>query len=276
VLTIAFLFLASLISWFISSLSGGGSSLLLMPMIGLALGATAIPPVTTVGATLGNVWRALDYRKTIRWEVIGWELPGAALGAALGAFTLSRIQAQWLGVFIALFLIVSAIGSLTQNNEAELMEEELMEAELMEADPKTVVSLGSSPAENRRSIEAWYFLPAGFFYAWMSGIVGSIGPMLTPFYFHYGLVKEELLGTQAASRAVIHIVKLVAYSFYGILTLETLRYGVTIGIAAFFGNWLGRLALERISDRQFRKIALTFVIFSGTLMLWQQRQFLGL
>ncbi|WP_246275497.1 TSUP family transporter [Brasilonema bromeliae] len=110
----------------------------------------------------------------------------------------------------------------------------------------------------------------------MSGILGSIGPVLTPFYLNYGLSKEELLATAAAARAAIHLVKVAAYAVFGVLTFKSLCYGVLIGVAAFPGNWLGQLALERTSEHRFRQIVTGFVVMSAVLMLWQQREFLGL
>jgi hypothetical protein len=120
-------------------------------------------------------------------------------------------------------------------------------------------------------VRAWYFLPAGFVFAYLSGIIGGTGPLLGPFYLNYGLEKEELLATQAMTRVVIHIVKTIAYSVFGILTLPYIGYGVLIGIAAFPGNWLGHLILEKISEQRFRQLMTFFIIFSGLLLLWQQR-----
>jgi hypothetical protein len=118
-------------------------------------------------------------------------------------------------------------------------------------------------------MRTWYFLPAGLFYAWLSGILGSIGPILTPLYLGYGLSKEEFLATQAASRAILHLIKIAAYTVFGMLTTENVWYGILIGLAAFPGNWLGHLAVEKINEKLFRKIVLSFMLLSGLLMLGQ-------
>lgn len=73
------------------------------------------------------------------------------------------------------------------------------------------------------------------------------------------------------TRVVIHIVKTIAYSVFGILTLPYIGYGLLIGVAAFPGNWLGHLILEKISEQRFRQLMTFFIIFSGLLLLWQQR-----
>lgn len=240
ILPIFYLSLASVFSWFLSTLTSGGSSMILMPLIGFLLGVDAIPPVITVGAIFGNVERAIAYRSMICWEVIAWEMVGAMLGSCLGAFTLSQIRTDFLSILVALFLIISAISLLKKRE-------------------------GSS-----FPVQVWYFLPAGLIYSWLSGITGSIGPILTPFYLNYGLSKEELLATQATARAGIHIMKSLSYIFFGILTFPNMWYGILIGIAAFPGNWLGQQVLNKISQERFKQIVVAFVLFSTMLILWQQ------
>lgn len=240
-MTFVWLCLASILGWFVSTLAGGGSSLVLIPIVGLMLGAAAIPSVLTIGCIFGNAERTFAYRQKINWQVIRWELPGALVGSILGAFTLTKLKLEWLTLVVALFLLVSGISYLIKKETKSF------------------------------PVRAWYFLPAGFVFAYLSGIIGGTGPLLGPFYLNYGLEKEELLATQAMTRVVIHIVKTIAYSVFGILTLPYIGYGVLIGIAAFPGNWLGHLILEKISEQRFRQLMTFFIIFSGLLLLWQQR-----
>lgn len=240
---IIYLSIASIASWFISTLTSGGSSMILMPLIGFFLGVDAIPPVITVGAVFGNVERAVAYREMINWKVIAWEMPGAIFGSCLGAFTLSLIKPEFLTVLVSLFLIISAVNLLQKPKDNK---------------------------DNSFSVQAWYFLPAGFVYSWLSGITGSIGPILTPLYLNYGLSKEELLATQATARGAIHLAKTISYAVFSILTFHHLWYGVVMGIAAFPGNWLGHHVLTRISQERFRQLVVIFVILSSMLILWQQ------
>lgn len=237
--------LTSVVSWFVSTLAGGGSSLILMPVIGLLLGAAAVPPVVTVGGIFGNVERMVAYRQHICWLLVVWELPGTLAGALLGAFALTQIETQWLSVAIALFLLGAA------------------------------VSYGLKGERAAFTVRPWYFLPGGLIYSLFSGILGSMGPVLAPFYLNYGLTKEELLATQATNRAAVHVIKVVAYTYFGILTLQTAGLGILVGVAAFPGNWLGQQALKRISEHQFRQLVMGFVGVSGLLLLWGQRQVLG-
>ena len=81
-----------------------------------------------------------------------------------------------------------------------------------------------------------------------------------------------MIGTKSAHVLVVHIVKIIAYSAFGVISSPIIAYGLLIGIGAFPGNWLGQKVLENIEDKQFRQIAIAFVLISGIMLVWDQRQ----
>ncbi|WP_444980531.1 sulfite exporter TauE/SafE family protein [Microseira wollei] len=242
-MTIVLLTLASFIAWFLSSLAGGGSPFIIIPMVNFLLEAPAVPPVVTTGMLFGNLQRTLQLWQDIDWELTLWYLPGSVLGAILGAFAFTRTPLQWLQVLLGLFLVSS------------------------------IFTFGFGNKEQSFKVESWFFLPAGFVYAFLSGLIGSIGPILNPFYLNYGLVKEKMIATKSAHVLVVHITKMITYGALGALTLPYLGYGLVIGIAAAPANWIGMLVLQKMSDEQFRKFAIALITISGIFILWDQRNF---
>ncbi|MGB0563211.1 MAG: sulfite exporter TauE/SafE family protein, partial [Spirulinaceae cyanobacterium] len=71
-MTVLILALASSTAWFISSLIGGGSPLILIPLITLCLSTAAIPPVITTGMLFGNAQRVGLYWQHIEWRLVAW------------------------------------------------------------------------------------------------------------------------------------------------------------------------------------------------------------
>ncbi|WP_017306728.1 sulfite exporter TauE/SafE family protein [Spirulina subsalsa] len=236
---------ASSLAWFISSLIGGGSPLVLIPVLSLLVDATAIPPIITVGMLFGNAQRTVIYWQEVDWSITRWYVPGGIVGSIIGAFLFSRTQIAWLSVLLALFLLTSVV--------AMVLERQVQHFE----------------------VKAWYFLPVALVYALLSGLIGSTGPVLHPFYLSAGLMKEQMLATKSLNILLVHLVKILAYGGFGVLTTEHLGYGIILGVAALPGNWLGQRVLKRISDQQFRRFAIAFVACSGMFMLWQQRTLLG-
>lgn len=243
-MTILLLALASFVAWILSSLAGGGSPFIIIPMVNFLLEAQAVPPVVTIGMLLGNSQRTFVYWKDIDWKLTWWYLPGAIVGAVLGSFIFTQTKLQWMQVLIGLFLVSS------------------------------IFSFGFGKKSQSFKIHGWFFLPAGFVYAFLSGLIGSIGPVLNPFYLNYGLVKEKMIATKSAHVLVVHVAKLVTYASLGVLTMPYLGYGLVIGIAAIPGNWLGQMILAKMSEEQFRQFVIVLVTLSGLLILWDQRDFL--
>lgn len=234
--------LLSIVAWFFSTLSGGGSPLILIPALAWIVEPQAIPPVITVGMLGGNFQRSLLYRQTIDWSVFWWFTPGAITGGILGAFLFSQLDLAWLPWLLGVFLVGSALSCWRE--------------------PDT--------EQTEWPVKSWYFLPGGFVYAFLSGVVGSTGPILNVFYLNHGLVKESLLGTKGANKVVVHITKLLAYAYFGVLSWQHLLFGLVIAIAAWPGNWLGKKALEYLTERQFRRAIAIFVLGSGLLLFWQR------
>jgi uncharacterized protein len=233
--------LASILSWFISTLAGGGSPLILIPVTGFFLGAGAVPPVVTIAMLIGNTQRVFLYWKEMNWLITWWYLPGSTIGAGLGAFFFTRIQSQWLMILLAIFLILSTF------------------------------SYGLKENTQSFQVRAWYFLPAGFIYGFLSGLLGSPGPLLNSLYLNYGLRKEQMVATKSAHMMVAHFIKVIIYASLGVLSLPYIVYGLVLGVSALPGNWIGQIVLKRISEEQFRHIVVGFVTLSGILILWEQR-----
>ncbi|MEL7315400.1 MAG: sulfite exporter TauE/SafE family protein [Cyanobacteria bacterium J06559_3] len=235
-------------AWFFSMLAGGGSPLVLIPLLSVLLGAPAVAPVITTGLLIGNTQRSLFFWKEIDWRVTAWYLPGCLSGAVLGAYIFTWVKADWLQTLLGLALLGMVLNywlrrSLRFAHQAFVM-------------------------------KAWYFLPAAFFNAVGSALIGSTGPIMNPLYFAHGLEKEAMIATKASNKAFLHIIKLISYAGLGILEPSHIGYGLVIGLGAIPANWLGKWVLERITNEQFRQMVFAFVGVSGILMIWQQRSWL--
>lgn len=240
--TIAILGIVSFLSWLISMVAGGGSPLALIPLISFLYGSQAVAPVITFGLLLGNIQRLFYFWQDIDWQVTLWQLPGVLTGSILGAFVFTRIHLEGLQIVIGVALLLMVANYWFGNFELTF------------------------------SVKTWHFLPFGFCNAFASGLIGSTGPIMNPAYLNYGLLKESMIATKAANILLCHVIKLLAYAAFGVLTKPYLIYGLVIGAAALPANWLGRLLLQRMSNDLFTEVMFAFIAVSGLLMVWQQRQ----
>ncbi len=294
IMPIVYLSVVSFFAWIISTLAGGGSPFILIPLVNLLMGAAAVPPVITIGMFFGNAHRVLLFWREIDWALTAWYAPGAIAGAILGAYTFTQIHLDWLQIVIAIFLIVSAVLFELEkspektvaedkakhiklvDNSKELEEiEELIEinqlGELSELSNLEQSALIPEMVKPKFQLKAWYIMPAGFLKAYVSGLVGTTGPVLNPFYLRYGLVKEKMLATKAAHMTIIHLVKIFTYGALAAMSKEQIVAGLAIGLAAIPANLVGKYILSRMSHQQFRQVVLAFMAIGGSWMLWQQR-----
>jgi len=242
-MTFVLLAVGSAFAWFISTLAGGGSPLIMIPLLSSVLGSEAIPPVITFNVLVGSLQRTWSLWRYIDWQVTLWFMPGTIVGAILGAYTLTQLNLEWLQIFVGLFLIYS------------------------------LFSFGCGKKERSFNVELWHFLPSSFLLAFISGIIGSTGPVVNVFFLNYGLVKEDMIATKSFNVVMLNLIKIIAYINLGVLKPEYVGYGLLISVAAIPGNWLGELVLEKMSAKQFRTVVLSVMLISGMFMIWDQRQY---
>lgn len=243
---LVYLFLTSWLSCSVSALAGGGSPLILIPLVGFLLGPQVAVPTITLGMLMGNCQRLWLFWQYVKWDVILWYVPGAILGSILGAYVFTKIDVEWLQLPIGIFLILE------------------------------VITFFFSKKEQCFGVKSWYFLPGGFIQSAISGLIGGSGPIINPLYLNYNLVKEEMVATKSVALIVNHLVKLITYYICGVLKPEYMVYGLIIGLGAIPGNFLGQFLLKKVSEHLFRYLVLIVMFITGSLMIWQQRGILGL
>ncbi len=236
-LLVLILFFAGVLAFSISTISGGGGALMLIPLLNFIVGTTKTAPIINLGAFISRPSRIIIFWKNIVWKVFWYYVPSAMLGAVIAAYFFSEIKIAWLQIIIALFLI------------------------------STFFQYRFGKKERSFHVQLWHFIPLGFLVSIVGTFTGGMGPVLNPFYLNAGITKEELVGTKAANSFFLGIAQISSYTFFGILTTELWIYGITLGIGATFGNFIGKRLLAKISSLMFRKLVIIIMVISGILLL---------
>jgi uncharacterized protein len=95
---------------------------------------------------------------------VRWYLPGALVGAVAGAWLFARTEVEWLQLVIGLFLVT------------------------------TVFQYRFGRRERTFRVRLWHFLPAGLGVSFVSGLVGTMGPVLNPIYLKWRAHAEQVEG----------------------------------------------------------------------------------
>lgn len=237
--------IGAFIIFILSTLTGGGASLLLMPLVAVVVGVKAVAPVMAISIGMSSTSKVFFFWREIDWKLFGWLFPSTIVGSILGARMFATLSADFLQILIGLLLL------------------------------STVLQWNRDDTKSRFKVKAWHFAPMGLVVAFLSGLIGGVGPLMNSAYLNYGMSKESLLGTRSANAILLHITKIVSYAYFGYVTGEVLKYGILIGISSMIAVYFGKLILARISDLFFRKIVVASMVLSGVLMLWKNKDYIG-
>nr|WP_279344063.1 sulfite exporter TauE/SafE family protein [Gramella jeungdoensis] len=232
--------MAGIVAFIISTISGGGGALILVPTLNFLIGTTKTAPVLNLGTFIGRPARLILFWKHINWKVFWYYVPAAMIGAWVAGWFFSKVEASWLQILVGLFLI------------------------------STVFQYRFGKKERSFPVKLWYFIPLGFMVSLIGTIIGALGPVLNPFYLNLGLDKEELIATKTVNSFFLGISQIGSYTFFGLLYAELWIYGIALGLGAVVGNIIGKKFLSKMKSSTFRKLLITLMVISGILLIYNQ------
>ncbi len=233
------IFIVAVAAFALSAVCGGGASFILLPVLGWVLPAAQVPAALSVGTAASSVSRMAVFRKNIRWDIVVWFVPPALPAVWLGARLLSSVDPVLLELLIGLFLVVN-IPFLFKPTPNKLQQ-----------------------THNRK----WVLCIIGMATGFLSGLTGAVGLLFNRFYLTYGLTKEEIVATRAANELLLHILKIILYSLFGLLSIKALGIGIVISIAAVISAQAMKRLLRFFTEKTFRRIGFTAMVLSGVVML---------
>jgi uncharacterized membrane protein YfcA len=221
----------------LSGIVGFGASIMLMPLLMLTFGPQEAVPIMAIAALLANFSRVLVWWREVNWRVNAYYCITAVPMAALGARTLLALDARVVEGFLgALFLVmIPARRWLTARG---------------------------------MQVKDWHFILVGAVIGYLSGMVASTGPINTPFFLAYGLVKGAYLATEALGSMAIGITKALVFQRFNVLDWDTIGRGLIIGASLMVGSRLAKMFVLRLDANQFRLIMDLLLAGAGLVLLW--------
>jgi len=226
-----------LVSGTLSGIVGFGASIMLMPVLMLAFGPLEAVPIMAIAALLANFSRVAVWWREVDWRANTYYCATAIPAAALGARTLLILDPRLIeGILGAMFLI-------------------------------TIPARRWLLAQGLR-IHAWHLALVGAGIGFLSGMVASTGPINTPFFLAYGLVKGAYLSTEALGSMAIGITKAIVFQRFDALPLETVARGLVVGASLMVGSRLAKGFVLRLDAHQFRTLMDCLLAAAGLVLLW--------
>jgi hypothetical protein len=225
---------AALVASTLAAVAGFGGAAVLLPFLVAAFGMHDAIPILTVAQLIGNGSRVWFNRTELDWKVVGWfalgGVPLALVGGYLFAVAPQHALTRMLGGFLLLIVI------------------------LRHARPHWT-----------KPFPTPVFAGIGAGSSLLSALMGSVGPLMAPFFLAYGLVKGAYIGTEALSTVVMHVTKLVAYRETAVLTGMDMLIGLGLGPVMVLGSFVGKRVLDRLPERVF-VLMIEFVLLASGMM----------
>lgn len=220
----------------IAAISGFGGAAVLLPALVALFGMREAIPILTVAQLIGNGSRVWFNRRELNWSVVGWFSIGAVPMGLIGGYVFATAPLSALTRLLGAFLLFTVVWRHLRKQEP-----------------------------GRPPLKSFAVIGAGA--TFLSALLGSVGPIMAPFFLAYGLLKGAYIGTEAMSTVVMHVTKLVAYRQTSVLTLSAVAVGLALGPIMVLGSFVGKKVVDRLSERVFVFIIDAVLTIAGLMFL---------
>jgi len=228
--------LAALFASTLAGVTGFGGAAILLPVLIAVFGVREAIPILTVAQLIGNGSRVWFNRRELNWRVVAWFTLGGVPMALVGGYVFATAPLPALDRLLGVFLLL-------------------------------IVAWRHVHPKRKSPFPVAVFAGIGGGASFLSALLGSVGPVMAPFFLAFGLVKGAYIGTEALSTVIMHVTKLVAYRQASVLTRMDVMIGMALGPIMILGSFLGKRMVDRIPERVFVAIIEAVLITAGLTLL---------
>lgn len=220
----------------LAAVTGFGGAAVLLPVLVATFGMREAIPILTVAQLVGNGSRVWFNRKELDRRIVGWFALGGVPMAFIGGVLFAKAPLTTLTRLLGIFLIIVVIWRHARPN-----------------------------ATWRPSQRAFVGIGAGA--SFLSALLGSVGPLMAPFFLAYGLVKGAYIGTEALCTVTMHVTKLIAYRSAAVLPLHAVLVGLVLAPIMVVGSFIGKRIVERLPETVFIWLVEATLVVAGVLFI---------
>jgi uncharacterized membrane protein YfcA len=230
-----FIFLA-IIAEIIGTVGGFGSSLFFVPLAQFFFDIKTVLGITAIFHVFSNIVKLILFRKTIDWKLsLLYGIP-SVIFVLLGAWLTTVFSFRFDQITLGLFLIFFS-SLLLYKPDLKLA-----------ANPTSSIAGGSI---------------AGF----LAGFIGTGGAVRGLSLAAYNLEKNIFVGTSAAIDMGVDLSRSIVYvSNDFIQPSEYYLVGLLL-VVSIVGSYLGKLALQKVKQEDFKKVVLVLILITGIVVL---------
>lgn len=236
-LEFALVLLLGLVAGTVGGIVGFGASIMLLPALVLVFGPREAVPIMAIASLMANASRVVVWWRVIDWRAAAVYAATGMPAAALGARTLLALPVGLVEAALGLFFIA-------------------------------MIPLRRWLARRHWRLQLWQLALVGAVIGFLTGIVVSTGPISTPFFLAYGLVKGAFLGTEALGSLAVYAAKVLTFRSLGALPLDTAAKGLIVGSSLVAGAFVAKRVVLALDAAKFKLLMDALLLLAGLTMLW--------
>jgi uncharacterized membrane protein YfcA len=227
--------IATFIAAALSGTVGFGGAILLLPILTGAIGVAKAVPILTVIQIVGNASRVLFARNEIDWAAARAYLLTGLPFAMLGAYSFINAPKTFIlrliGTAILVFIALKITGL------------------------------------SKWRVERKDLPIAGAIVGFLSGLIGTAGPLGAAVFMSLNLSPLAYISTDAFSSLVMHTAKTVVYHGANWGMPDTLLLTIVMCVTTILGTFIGTKVAARIPKQAFQYAVMTLVVISAVQMI---------
>lgn len=229
------LFVGSVAAATISGTVGFGGALLLLPIMTRSVGTEVAVPLLTIAQLVGNLARALFGLRSIAWKpavvFLAPAIPAAIAGSYCFVATPKALVTRAMGVALLFFVGLKASGAL------------------------------------KFSMTLPRLAGAGAVVGFLSGLVGTAGPLGAAAFLALDLPPVAYVATEATTAVVMHATKMTVYTHFLSFDAKARWLALLLSLGMVLGTKVGKLTVERISVEKFRLLVAGLLVVLAVQMI---------
>ena len=233
--TIILFLLLALVAEVLGTVGGFGSSLFFVPLAGYFLDFHSVLGITGVFHVASNLSKIILFKKGVDKKLLLTMGIPALVFVGLGALLSKYINVSVAELIMACFLIILS--------STLLIKEITIKPTLTNA------------------------ISGGILSGFLAGLIGTGGAIRGLTLTAFNLEQQAFIATSAIIDLGVDGTRSIIYAFNGYVHLHDLYLILLLFIVSFIGTWIGKILLNHVSEKIFKRIVLTLILITGIIGL---------
>jgi len=225
-------FVLAFLSEIAGTVAGFGSSVFFVPLASFFFDFREVLALTSILHVFSNAAKLVLFGRHVQWRLLLLLGIPSTICVIVGAYLSAKLQFKFIELVLGLFLIWFSVFFLLR--------------------PKTRMS--PSPVNA---------IAAGGIAGFLAGLIGTGGAIRGLALGAFDLEKNVFVATSAAIDAGVDFSRMIIYLRSGFFTPEFYWFVPPLLLVAFAGSYVGKILLNQIEQKNFRRLVLILVLLIG-------------